>query len=138
MLCLIYVCLLVTTCDAERSFSMLWRLHTYMRNSQSQERLTIHRELTHSMEIHPLIEFPIIYSGGSSMGLAPHLNFCQPHQLAPSAKLVYYIYLTSTTRLLLRRSMNIKLSNYLIPQLRIDYDGKLVIIDRLWEGSPLL
>ena len=49
-----------------------------------------------------------------------------------------YIYLTSTTRLLLRRSMNIKLSNYLIPQLRIDYDGKLVIIDRLWEGSPLL
>ena len=32
-------------------------------------------------------------SGGSSMGLAPHLNFCQPHQLAPSAKLVYYIYL---------------------------------------------
>ena len=79
-----------------------------------------------------------ICSGGSSMGLAPHLNFCQPHQLTPSAKLVYYIYLTSTTRLLLRRSMNIKLSNYLIPQLRIDYDGKLVIIDRLWEGSPLL
>ena len=57
---------------------------------------------------------------------------------APSAKLVYYIYLTSTTRFLLRWSMNIKLSNYLIPQLRIDYDGKLVIIDRLWEGSPLL
>ena len=30
---------------------------------------------------------------------------------APSAKLVYYIYLTSTTRLVLRRSMNIKLIN---------------------------
>ena len=64
-------------------------------------------------------------------------KFLSAHQLAPSAKLVYYIYLTSTTRLLLRRSMNIKLSNYLIPQLRIDYDGKIVIIDRLWEGSPL-
>ena len=24
-------------------------------------------------------------------GLAPHPNFCQPHQLAPSAKLVYYM-----------------------------------------------
>ena len=62
MLCVIYVCLPVTTCEAERSFSMLRRIHTFMRNSQSQERLNhcsilaIHRELTHSMEIDPLIE----------------------------------------------------------------------------------
>ena len=62
------------------------------------------------------------------MGLAPHLNFCQPHQLAPSAKPVYYIYLTSTTRLLLRRSMNIKLSNYLIIKL-FDYQKSIIHVD---------
>ena len=62
ILCVIYVCLPVTTCETERSFSMLRRLHTFMRNSQSQERLNhcsilaIHRELTHSMDIDQLIE----------------------------------------------------------------------------------
>ena len=39
MLCVIYVCLPVSTCEAERSFSMLRRIHTYLRNTQTQERL---------------------------------------------------------------------------------------------------
>ena len=61
-LMIIYVCLPVTTCEAERSFSMLRRIHNFMRNSQTQERLNhcsilaIHRELTHSLDINPLIE----------------------------------------------------------------------------------
>ena len=32
MLCVIYVCLPATTCEAERAFSMLRRIHTYLRN----------------------------------------------------------------------------------------------------------
>ena len=35
----IYICLPSSTCGAERSFSMLRRLKTYLRNSQGQERL---------------------------------------------------------------------------------------------------
>ena len=38
-LCVIYVCLPVTTCEAERAFSMLRRIHTYLRNTQTQQRL---------------------------------------------------------------------------------------------------
>ena len=34
-----YICLPSSTCGAERSFSMLRRLKTYLRNSQEQERL---------------------------------------------------------------------------------------------------
>ena len=34
-LCVIYLCLPVSTCEAERSFSMLRRIHTYLRSSQT-------------------------------------------------------------------------------------------------------
>ena len=34
-LCVIYLCLPVSTCEAERSFSMLRRIHTYLQSSQT-------------------------------------------------------------------------------------------------------
>ena len=38
LLCVTYVCLPVSTCEAERSFSVLRRIHTYLRSSQTQQR----------------------------------------------------------------------------------------------------
>ena len=35
MLCVIYVCLLVSTCEAEGSFSILRRIHTYQGNTHT-------------------------------------------------------------------------------------------------------
>ena len=57
MLCVIHVCLPVSTCEAERSFSMLRRIHTYLRNTQTQERLNhigvlcAHRDIARTMEL---------------------------------------------------------------------------------------
>ena len=57
MLCVIDVCLPVSTCEAERSFSMLRRIHTYLRNTQTQERLNhigvlcAHRDIARTMEL---------------------------------------------------------------------------------------
>ena len=53
--CVIYVCLLVSKCKTERSFSMLRRIHTYVRNKQTQERLnhigvlSTHRDIARTM-----------------------------------------------------------------------------------------
>ena len=57
-----YVCLPVSTCEAEHSFSMLRRIHTYMRNSQIQQRLNhcaillAHRDVTCEMELDGIID----------------------------------------------------------------------------------
>ena len=57
MLCVIYVCQPVSTCEAERSYSMLRRIHTYLRNTQTQERLNhigvlcAHRDIARTMEL---------------------------------------------------------------------------------------
>ena len=61
-LCVTYVCLPVSTCEAERSFSMLRRIHTYLRSSQTQQRLnhcailSAHRDIVRTMELGDLIE----------------------------------------------------------------------------------
>ena len=62
MICTIYVCLPVSVCEAERSFNMMRRIHTWLRNSQSQQRLdhcaflAAHKDITREMDIRPLME----------------------------------------------------------------------------------
>ena len=53
-LCVIYLCLPVSTCEAERSFSMLRRIHTYLRSSQTQRKnhcaiLSAHRDIVRTL-----------------------------------------------------------------------------------------
>ena len=60
-LSVIYVCLPVTTCEAERAFSMLRRIHTYLRNTQTQQRLNYlsvlvaHRDVVRMLDVYPII-----------------------------------------------------------------------------------
>ena len=62
MLCVIYVCLPVTTCEAERSFSTLRRIHSYLRNCQTQQRLNhcailaVHKDIVREMEMEKLMD----------------------------------------------------------------------------------
>ena len=61
-LCVTYVCPPMSTCEAERSFSMLREIHTYLRSSQTQQRLnncailSAHRDIVSTMEFGALIE----------------------------------------------------------------------------------
>ena len=61
VLCVIYVYQPVTTCEAERAFSMLSRIHTYLRNSQTQQRLNhfsvlaAHRDVARMLDMCPII-----------------------------------------------------------------------------------
>ena len=62
ILCVTYVCLPVTTCEAERSFSMLRRINTYLRNSQTQQRknhcavLSAHKDIVRTLEVDTIMD----------------------------------------------------------------------------------
>ena len=62
ILCLIYLCLSVSTCEAERSFSMLRRVHTYLRCSQTQQRLnhfavlSAHKDVVRTLELDAIMD----------------------------------------------------------------------------------
>ena len=61
-LCVIYLCLPVSTCEAEQSFIMLSRIHTYLRSNQTQQRLndcailSAHRDIVRTMELDSLTD----------------------------------------------------------------------------------
>lgn len=56
----LYLCIPVTSCTAERSFSSLRRLKTFLRSTMSQERLNhvavlhVHKDLTDNINLHEL------------------------------------------------------------------------------------
>ena len=56
----LYLCIPVISCTAERNFSSLWRLKTFLRSTMSQERLNhvavlhVHKDLTDNINLHEL------------------------------------------------------------------------------------
>ena len=108
MFCVIYVSLSVTTCEAEISFSTLRRIYTFMRNSQSQERLNhcstlaIHRELT--------IPWKLINSSRSSLIRVPQ----RKNEFGPNPNRFSFMILFSTSAIQLNNRVFINTINDII------------------------